>query len=268
MPRSCIKISDTVVLGIPGSASSSRTVSSWFLLIAALIRSTFSGVLLVAGLPKHGSLLTDSQSPLKCFCHSFICAALIALSRKAFWVIQIVSTEECSSLMQNLMQICCSNCSVISNTTGHTVHMLTQRHLLPSLTSAVKLSLFTYVHSSPLPWLLNYIDVVQTILMILKMAGLFPDRPWYYINITDIKKTNNCVPRQSYVLINNINIVFSRKNNLEALLGSFQDHSSLRFSRVPVEWKASLHRVPQMGETFQGAGVTALGRKSMTSFLE
>ena len=32
----------------------------------------------------------------------------------------------------------------------HTVHMLTQQHLLPSLTSTVKLSLFTHVHSSPL----------------------------------------------------------------------------------------------------------------------
>ena len=33
---------------------------------------------------------------------------------------------------------------------GHTVHMLTQWHLLPPLTSTVKLSVFTHVHSSPL----------------------------------------------------------------------------------------------------------------------
>ena len=33
----------------------------------------------------------------------------------AFWIFQIVSMEECSSLMQNLMQICCSTCSVIFN---------------------------------------------------------------------------------------------------------------------------------------------------------
>ena len=32
---------------------------------------------------------------------------------------------------------------------GHTVHMLNQWHLLPPLTSTVKLSLFTHVHSSP-----------------------------------------------------------------------------------------------------------------------
>ena len=33
----------------------------------------------------------------------------------AFWIIQIVSMEECSSLTQNLMQICCSTHSVILN---------------------------------------------------------------------------------------------------------------------------------------------------------
>ena len=32
---------------------------------------------------------------------------------------------------------------------GSTVHMLTQQHLLPPVTSTVKLSLFTHVHSSP-----------------------------------------------------------------------------------------------------------------------
>ena len=33
---------------------------------------------------------------------------------------------------------------------GHTVHMLTQRHLLPPLTSAMKSSLFMHEHSHPL----------------------------------------------------------------------------------------------------------------------
>ena len=33
---------------------------------------------------------------------------------------------------------------------SHTVHMLTEQHLLPPLTSTVKSSLFTHVHSSPL----------------------------------------------------------------------------------------------------------------------
>ena len=37
-------------------------------------------------------------------------------------IIQIVSVEECSSLMQNLMQICCSTCSVILNGTATHIH--------------------------------------------------------------------------------------------------------------------------------------------------
>ena len=42
----------------------------------------------------------------------------------AFWIIRIVSAEECSSLMQNLMQIRCSTCSVILNVmaTQYTSH--------------------------------------------------------------------------------------------------------------------------------------------------
>ena len=60
-PRSWIKISDAVVFGIPRSASSSHTVSCWSLLIATHILSTFSGVLLVAGLSEYGSLSTDSR---------------------------------------------------------------------------------------------------------------------------------------------------------------------------------------------------------------
>ena len=54
--------------------------------------------------------------------------------------------------------------------------MLTQQHLLPPLTRTVK-SLFTHAHSSLLSWLPGYIDVTQTLLIILAMAGLFPDRP-------------------------------------------------------------------------------------------
>ena len=67
----------------------------------------------------------------------------------AFWIIQIVSGEEYSSLMQNMMQI---YCSLISHFDGkdHTIHMLTQQHLPPPLTIMVKLSLFTHVHSSSL----------------------------------------------------------------------------------------------------------------------
>ena len=68
----------------------------------------------------------------------------------AFWISWIVFMEECSSLMQNLMQIRCSTNSSHFDYNGHTIHMLTQQHLLPPLTSTVKLSLFTHAYSSPL----------------------------------------------------------------------------------------------------------------------
>ena len=54
---------------------------------------------------------------------------------------------------------------------NHTVHMLTQWCLLLLLTSS---SVCIPVHS---PWLPGYINVVQTLLIILTMTGLFLDRP-------------------------------------------------------------------------------------------
>ena len=115
MPRSRVKISDTVVLGISRSTSSSFIASHQSLLIAARTCSTFSGVLLVAGLPEHGSHSADSLPSLKHLCHNFIFGALVASSLKVFWVTQIVSMVECSSLMQNWTQIRCSILSVILN---------------------------------------------------------------------------------------------------------------------------------------------------------
>ena len=60
---------------------------------------------------------------------------------------------------------------------GHTMHMLTQWVYCPYWLvqwshhcSHTRIP----VHS---PWLPGYIDVAQTILVILTMAGLFPDRP-------------------------------------------------------------------------------------------
>ena len=58
---------------------------------------------------------------------------------------------------------------------GHTVHVLTQQHLLPPLTSTVKLSWFMRAGYTHEPWLPGYINVTQTVLVILTMAGLFPD---------------------------------------------------------------------------------------------
>ena len=169
------------------------------------------------------------------------------------WITWIVSVEECSSLMQNLMQICCSTSSVIliffrfylfifresgreggregekhqcvvashtptptgdlaqnpgicpdwkSNWKPFTLHAGTQftepHH--PKLTQSFWMWLTQYtcspnsvyhphwlvqwshhcslicipVHS---PWLSVYIDVVQSILVILTISGLFPHKP-------------------------------------------------------------------------------------------
>ena len=94
-----------------------------------------------------------------------------------FWIIQIVSMEKCSSLMQNLTQIHCPTHSVILNVmaTQHTCslngichpHWLVQWSLHCSL-------MHIPVHS---PWLPCYIDVTHTVLFTLMMVGLFLDRP-------------------------------------------------------------------------------------------
>ena len=91
-----------------------------------------------------------------------------------FWIMQIVSTEEFSSLMQNLMQICCSTHSVTLNVTATQSICSQRRH---SLTSTVKYHcshIHIPVHSS---WLPGHIDVAETTLVTLTKAGVFLDRP-------------------------------------------------------------------------------------------
>ena len=106
----------------------------------------------------------------------------------AFWIIWIVFTEECSSLTQNLMQIHCSTHSAILNVTA-TQHTCSLNGICCPLWLAQWSHHYSHmripVHS---PWLPGYINVAQTILVILTMAGLFPDRPcrmekynWNYI---------------------------------------------------------------------------------------
>ena len=95
----------------------------------------------------------------------------------AFWIIWIVSVEECSSLMQNLMQTHCSTCSIILNV------MFTQYvclfkgvyrpHWLVQWSHHCS-HMCIPVHS---PWLPGYIEVAQTVLITLTMVGLFLDRP-------------------------------------------------------------------------------------------
>ena len=203
MPRSSIKISVTVVLGIPRSASSSHTVSHRSLLITAYTSSTFSGVLLVAGLAECRSLSTDSQPSLKHLCHTFICVAVIASSLKTFWIIWILFVEECSSLMQNAHSFLYSFSHFESG--GHTVHMLTWQCLPPHW--PVQWShhcshMCIPVHSV---WLPGYIAVRQTVFIILTMAGLFPDRlltyVYVYVNIYAFRSVFQ--PSNTFVICTN-----------------------------------------------------------------
>ena len=165
--RSQVKISDTVGFRIPRSASSSHTISHWSLLIAACTHS--------ACYRPSWMWVTFNRFPLKCLCHTFICIALIVLfwSPRAFWIIRIVSTEECSSLMQNLRQIRCCTHSVILNATATqytcSLNRIYHPHWLVQWSHHCS-HMCIPVHS---PWLSGYINVVQTILVILIMSGLF-----------------------------------------------------------------------------------------------
>ena len=77
------------------------------------------------------------------------CQSPVAIAA-AFWIIQIVSMEECSRLTQNSMQICCSTHSVILNAMATQYTCSLNGIYCPPLTSTVKSSLFVHVHSSPL----------------------------------------------------------------------------------------------------------------------
>ena len=68
---------------------------------------------------------------------------------EAFWI-QIVSTEECSSLTQNLMHVRCSTHSVILNVMATQYTCSLSGVYCPHWLVTVKLSLFTHAHSSPL----------------------------------------------------------------------------------------------------------------------
>ena len=105
------------------------------------------------------------------------CGLLNNLTSFCGGMLRINIKSDADSLLYSLSHCECN---------GHTVHILTQRHLPPPLTSAVKSSLFTLhipVHS---PWLPGYMDVVQNILVILTRVGLplgasIEDRPCIYL---------------------------------------------------------------------------------------
>ena len=115
MPRSCVKISDTVVFGIPRSASSSRCQSLIFVdcspRMVNILRCSACGRTWIT----FNRFLTIFEAFVPHFC--LCCTHCIIL--KSLLNYQIVPSEKCSSLRQNLMQIGCSTCPVILNATAH-----------------------------------------------------------------------------------------------------------------------------------------------------
>ena len=103
----------------------------------------------------------------------------------ASWIICIVSVGECSSLMQNLMQITCSATQSLWMWQPYSIHahsmVSTTPHWLVQWGHHCS-GMCIPVHS---PWLPADIYVMQTILIILTMTALFLDRPhiWIYIFI-------------------------------------------------------------------------------------
>ena len=104
----------------------------------------------------------------------------------AFWSIQIISVEECSSLTPkfdaDLLLYSLSNFEC----DGHTVYMLTQCHPPPPVTSTVKSSLFMHVHSSPLSLAARLHQCHANCSCYITMVGLSPDRPniFYFVEPT------------------------------------------------------------------------------------
>ena len=93
-----------------------------------------------------------------------------------FWIIWIVSVKECRSIMQNLMQICCSTHSVVLNVTAtqYTCSFIGVYHSHWLIQWSHHCScMHIPVHC---PWLPGCMDVTETVL-VLAMAALFPDRP-------------------------------------------------------------------------------------------
>ena len=111
-----------------------------------------------------------------------------------FWIIQIVSMEECSSLTQNSMKNFCSTHTVILNVTAtqytFSLKSVYSSHWLVQWSHHCS-SMHIPVHSL---WLPGYINIRQTVLIILTMAGTFPYRPHVsifketHLNITNWHK--------------------------------------------------------------------------------
>ena len=100
----------------------------------------------------------------------------------AFRIIQIVSTEECSGLTQNLMQSRRSTRSAVVSATPHGTRAHSVAPTAPRLVQGRCQCSHTHV-PVPSPWPPGYAEVAQTILIVLTMAGLFPDEPCIFLYI-------------------------------------------------------------------------------------
>ena len=134
----------------------------------------------VGGLSHLGDLMFH-QKTAQDVMHEWVCCCDEAASHQlpiaaAFWIIQIVSAEECSSLTQNLTQIHWSTHSLMLNVmaTQYTcsLNSIYRPHWLVQWSCHCLCMCFP-VHS---PWLPGCINVMQTVVVLI-MAGLFLDRP-------------------------------------------------------------------------------------------
>ena len=149
MPRSCIKILDTVVFRIPRSAFISRTVSHQPLFIASHTCSTF----LVSAYCRPSRIWITFNRFLTlfevyvpqfylCCTHCIIIESLLNCPNSFHRGMFKLNTKfDADCLLYSLSHFECDS---------HTIHIIIQWYLLLPLTSTVKLSLFTHMHSSPL----------------------------------------------------------------------------------------------------------------------
>ena len=119
----------------------------------------------------------------------------------AFWVIRIVSTEDCLHLMQNWMQIHYSTRSVILNVMATQYTCSLNSIYRPLLTNTVNSSLFMDAHSSPLSLAARLHRHWADHSVILTTAGLFLDRSrhiqiqvWCRLEVVLLHKEPNSFP--------------------------------------------------------------------------
>ena len=149
MPRSCVKISDAIVFGIPGQLIvlalsvvifvdySSFTFN--ILRCSVCCRPSRTWITL-----KRFSTIFKASVPhfsLQCI-HCIVPESLLNyLNSFCRGMFKLNAKFDADSLLSLLCHFECI---------GHTVHMLTQQCLPPPLTSTMKSSLFMHAHSSPL----------------------------------------------------------------------------------------------------------------------